>query len=81
MPAALSKDLRWRVVMKSVLYEMDANCIAQHLDICNATVRNVLRRWRVTGNVDTSVKDWRAKGMDVLLSLVCARVQDPYSMP
>jgi hypothetical protein len=28
VPAALSKDLRWRVVKKSVLYELEVNSIA-----------------------------------------------------
>jgi len=52
MPAALSKDLRWRVVKKSVLYELEVNSIAAHLDISESAVKKVLSRWRRTGSVD-----------------------------
>ena len=53
MPAALSMDLRWRIVKKSVMYEMVASSIADQLDVPLVTVRKVLRRWRETGSVET----------------------------
>ena len=53
MAPALSTDLRWRVVKKSVLYELDANSIADHLDISKSAVCSVLRRWRRCGSVET----------------------------
>ena len=53
MPSALSKDLRWRIVKKSVMHELTANSIADHLDVPASTVKKVLRRWRETGSVET----------------------------
>jgi len=53
MPSALSKDLRWRIVKKSVMHELTANSIADHLDVPAPTVKKVLRRWRETGSVET----------------------------
>ena len=53
MPAALSKDMRWRVVKKSYMDEKSVAEIVSDLDVGSAFVKRVLKRFRETGDVAT----------------------------
>jgi len=53
MSAALSKDMRWRVVKKSYMDEKSVAEIVSDLDVGSAFVKRVLKRFRETGDVAT----------------------------
>ena len=44
MPAAVSKDLTWRIVKKRLFYNDTFTCIAQDLDLSRSTVWSVFTR-------------------------------------
>ena len=53
MPAAFSKDLRWRVVWGRDLLDLSHAGIAQNLQLSERTVRRILNRFDATGDVRT----------------------------
>jgi transposase len=63
MPAPYSVDLRWGIVRACERGGTSQREVADLFQVSLATVENVLRRYRRTGDVTPKVPEWKSRGL------------------